>query len=423
MSDKLQLLDYQERILNDTKNMSKVAYYLDMGLGKTFVGSEKSISIGNDIIIVVCQKSKLQEWIDHYNEYYSDEYNIFNVAKKVNRKKFNSYNGKKVAIVNYDMVYKITEFNNIQNLTLVLDESSLIKNYKAIRTRYICDVLSKKATGLILLSGSPCGGRYEELYTQIKLLGWNKTKKYFYDNYTDYIIRTFSHIQFKEIIRYKNIDLFKQELKKLGCIFMKTDEVINLPCKTFIEQKINNTLNYTKFNKSKIVNVENIELVGDTPLTEMLYKRQLASMYNRNKVKALYDLINSTDEKLIVFYNFNYELKIIKKICDELDKCTSEVNGTKRDLFAYENVENSVTAIQYQSGAMGLNLQLANKIIYFSLPLSSELFEQSKKRIHRIKQKKPCYYYVLLTKNSIDEKIYKTLKTRNDYTLELFKKE
>ena len=72
---------------------------------------------------------------------------------------------------------------------------------------------------------------------------------------------------------------------------------------------------------------------------------------------------------------------------------------------------------------MGINLQKANKIVYFSPPLSSELFEQSKKRTHRIGQEKPCFYYYLVCKNSIEEHIYDTLKLRRDYTEKLFEKE
>jgi len=68
-------------------------------------------------------------------------------------------------------------------------------------------------------------------------------------------------------------------------------------------------------------------------------------------------------------------------------------------------------------------LQKANKIIYFSLPLSSELMEQSKKRTHRIGQDKTCFYYYLITENSIDERIYKVLEQRKDYTNKLFEEE
>ncbi|MGL5641387.1 MAG: hypothetical protein ACRDDM_03910, partial [Paraclostridium sp.] len=82
-----------------------------------------------------------------------------------------------------------------------------------------------------------------------------------------------------------------------------------------------------------------------------------------------------------------------------------------------------VTLVQYQAGAMGLNLQLSNKIIYFTLPLSSELFEQSKKRTHRIGQDRTCMYYYLIVENSIDEQIFKVLEERKDYTDKLFEME
>lgn len=88
----------------------------------------------------------------------------------------------------------------------------------------------------------------------------------------------------------------------------------------------------------------------------------------------------------------------------KVEKPYSIINGEIKDLKAYQENDDSVTIVQYQAGAMGLNLQQANKIIYFTLPLSSELFEQSRKRIHRIGQDKTCFYYYLITKGSIEEK-------------------
>lgn len=115
----------------------------------------------------------------------------------------------------------------------------------------------------------------------------------------------------------------------------------------------------------------------------------------------------------------------IRKICEALDREVSFVNGSGRSMYAYECVENSVTFIQYQAGAMGGNFQKANKIIYYTLPLgkgSCDLWEQSKKRIHRIGQDKSCFYYYLLVKGSFEEKNFAALRKGKELTDELFEK-
>ena len=104
-----------------------------------------------------------------------------------------------------------------------------------------------------------------------------------------------------------------------------------------------------------------------------------------------------------------------------MERPCSIINGEKNDLTAYDQYENSITFIQYQAGSMGVNLQKANKIIYFSLTDRSELFEQSKKRIHRIGQTQPCFYYQMICPGTVEEDILEALKMRKDYTDELFK--
>lgn len=148
--------------------------------------------------------------------------------------------------------------------------------------------------------------------------------------------------------------------------------------------------------------------------------RQLCGQYSEYKLQAFRELVESTQDRLIVFYNFTAEYLAMVQIAEELGRPQSIVNGQQKQLLNYEQCDNSITFIQYQAGAMGLNLQKANKIIYFTLTDKSELYEQSKKRIHRIGQEQPCFYYMLMCKGSVEEAVLQTLEMRKDFTDELF---
>jgi SNF2 family DNA or RNA helicase len=220
---------------------------------------------------------------------------------------------------------------------------------------------------------------------------------------------------------YKNVERLKQKIREHGGDFVKTEEVFDLPKQTFTVVNVPTTKEYRKFMKTGYVQMPNgTELIGDQVFTKRLYARQLCGMYSQAKLDAFKELIQSTNDRVIVFYNFTDEMHKMMDIICESGRPFSHINGAVKNLTAYERCEDSVTLIQYQAGAMGLNLQKANKIIYFSLPERSELFEQSKKRIHRIGQERPCFYWIMMCTGSVEEDIYQTLLQRKDFTDELF---
>ena len=421
---KITLFKHQSEVLKDTIENKKVGYFLDMGLGKTFVASEKMKELDKRINLVICQKSKVDDWVEHFRTYYQD-YQVFDLT---NKSDFSTFSGQClplhanwdcVAVINYDLIFRRKELQKLKGFTLICDESGLLTNENAKRTKTIMQL---NFENLILLSGTICGGKYEKLYSQLNMLGYNISRKAFYNMYVDYHYDDNEGFPVMIIDGYKNVERLKRKMRQYGCVFMKTEEVFDLPQQNFIDIKVNSSKEYRTFKKDCIVHVDDAKIVGDTILNKMLGERQLCGAYNTDKLGAYTDLLESTSDRLIVFYNFNNELDALKRITKEYTTHISEVNGTTRDLTAYENFTDSVTFIQYQAGAMGLNLQKANKIVYFTPPLSSELFEQSKKRVHRIGQTRPCFYYKLISKNSIEQKIYKTLDMRRDYTDKLFER-
>ena len=394
-----------------------------MGLGKTFTGSEKLLSLGYNKNLIICQKSKIIDWKSHIKKYY--DVAVFDLTE--NKKflsEFTNCNTRAIAIINYDLVFRREQLLNLENLALLLDESSLIQNEKAKRTKFI---LALKAVAVVLLSGTPVGGKYENLYSQLKLLNVKMTKSAYWNKFISWHLESYgTGIPFRRVDGYKNVDELVELLQSHGADFLKTSDVLELPEQNFIKIEHSISKDYRQFMKTGIFNGkladEQVEFIGDNPLKKLLYARQLCSYGNSERLERLKDLIESCDKRLVIFYNFNAELTAMKKAIGNI-RPFSEVNGTVKNLSHYEKWDNSITFVQYQSGAMGLNLQKADTIIYFSLPLSSELFEQSKKRIHRINQTRSCFYYLLLCQNSIEEKILNTLNLRKDYTSALFERD
>ena len=414
----MQLFPHQQKALEQTERFNRVAYYLDMGLGKTFVGSEKADSFPEKIVLV-CQKSKIDDWIEHFQQYY--HYTVFDLTNKKHLEEFSGTVGKCIGVINYDLIFRRSYFAHIAGFTLMLDESSMIQNEAAKRSKFI---LKMQPENVILLSGTPTAGKYEKLWSQLHLLGWNISKDLFYKQYVEieWIEDENSGFRIPHITGYKNVDRLKKKLEEHGAIFMKSEEVFDLPEQVIVPVHSKTTKEYRKFMRNCVITIDDREFIGDTILSKRIYARMMCSYLNKERVAAFKDLVQSTEDRLIVFYNFNEELNTMKAALAELERPFSVVNGEIKDLTAYEEHGDSITFVQYQAGAMGLNLQKASKIIYFSLTDRSELFEQSKKRIHRIGQEKRCFYYLMLCPGTVEEDILHTLELRRDYTDELFKK-
>ncbi len=421
----MKLFPHQTEALERVAGHERVAFYHDMGLGKTFTGSEQMMKYGNRVNLIVCQKSKVNDWVNHIKEYYTKNC-VYDLTNKKSLAFFTEQVTHEVptlmvGVINYELAWRRKDLLNLTNFTLMLDESSLIQNKTAKQTKFI---LKLKPRNVVLLSGTPTAGKYENLWTQAQLLGWNISEQLYnrqYVNWKTVESDGFFHKIVDMDNPYKNVERLKQKFRDHGSDFVKTEEVFNLPEQTFTTVMVPTSKEYRKFMKAGYVQLpDGTELIGDQIFTKRLYSRQLCGMYSKDTLEAFQELLQSTNDRVIVFYNFNGELELIKAVCKAQNRPVSQVNGSVKDLTAYEEKTDSVTICQYQAASMGLNLQKANKMIYFSLPERSDLFEQSKARIHRIGQNRLCFYWIMMCAGSVEKDIYSTLQERKDYTDELF---
>lgn len=139
----LQFMPHQEEVLNLTDDKNRCAYYLDMGLGKTFVGAEKMYLLNNTVNLIVCQKSKVDDWVDHMKTYYP-EYRVMDLTKKsegvnfrtlVETKDLYDQNIQIVGVINYDLVFRRKYIAHITDFTLLINLKQI--QYRNLSTTVI----------------------------------------------------------------------------------------------------------------------------------------------------------------------------------------------------------------------------------------------------------------------------------------------
>lgn len=126
--------------------------------------------------------------------------------------------------------------------------------------------------------------------------------------------------------------------------------------------------------------------------------------------------------KLIIWYNFNYELDILRTLGNEID--VFEWNGHKhQELPASDGHDSWVYLVQYVSGCEGWNCVDTNAMVLYSLTYSYKNFEQAQGRIDRLDTLfDDLYYYILVSNSIIDRGIKNSLQHKKNFNERKFAK-
>ena len=187
----VKLVSHQEEAMQQTEGLKNIAVYHDMqlGLGKTFTGSEMMKRFNCKVNLIVCQKSKVEDWVDHIHNHYTD-CAVYDLTKKDQLMLFLQYSQYQhefsptvIGVINYELAWRRKELLKLKDFCLMLDESSLIQNKSAKQTKFI---LKLQPSHVILLSGTPVGGKYENLWTQLHLMGWDISENLYEKQYVNW---------------------------------------------------------------------------------------------------------------------------------------------------------------------------------------------------------------------------------------------
>lgn len=118
--------------------------------------------------------------------------------------------------------------------------------------------------------------------------------------------------------------------------------------------------------------------------------------------------------RLIVFYNFDYELELLRTLHSRLDVVVAEYNGHRHE--EVPGTEKWVYLVQYTAGAESWNCTATNAVVYHSLNYSHKIFEQTQGRIDRMNTPfDDLWYYVLKSNSKIDTRIWGVVKQKKSF--------
>ena len=118
--------------------------------------------------------------------------------------------------------------------------------------------------------------------------------------------------------------------------------------------------------------------------------------------------------KTIIFYNFDYELELMKEALSDSDIVVAEWNGHRHE--SIPKTDKWTYLVQYTAGSEGWNCVETDCIVFYSQSYSYKATEQAKGRIDRLNTPfTDLYYYFLVSKSPMDMMISKSLRNKRDF--------
>lgn len=255
------------------------------------------------------------------------------------------------------------------------------------------------------------------------------------DSWTDYIpvfiangyyrSRTqfeMEHCVFKPFLKYKSIDYYVniKRLKEIAnevLVKVKYEHEI-------VKHKIDIICDYDK-GKYKRVMKDRWDPYDDCPIEEtgkLCYLLRRVSNDHESRAREVMKILDS-HLKVIIFYNFNYELEILRYICDYLGIRHNEWNGEIHEPIPEDGNTGWVYLCQYTACSEGWNAVTTNTIIFFSQNYSYKVLTQAEGRIDRLNTPyKELYYYYLRSLSPIDISIKRALSLKKNFNERIFMK-
>ncbi len=436
--------EYQAYVTKEIINKPRIAVYMEMGLGKT---SSTLAAIDEliynrfevDKVLVITKKSIARlTWPEEISKW--DNFRHLTISPIIG-----TANQRLKALERIADIYSI----NVENVgwlldyfkkrkawpfqMLVIDESSLMKKRRTKKTsRYHqVEVMSRVTKRVVELTGTPTPNGYLDLFGQIYLLDFGErlssSEEKFKISYFAPNKVGPNHEVYSWRLRNGAKEIIEDKIKDISFSLLSADH-IKMP------DRVDNVITlklgereqaiYDEMEHDYLVTVDDTTLVA---LSAGVVAGKLLQMANgacyKNesheyvdihdiKLQALRDIVDDTDQPVLVAYSYEHDLDRFKSYFKGYDY--EIFDGSEKQKQRWDNGEIKIFFAHPAQAGHGLNLQKGGHVIvWFGLTWNLEHYLQFNARLYRQGQKETVIIHHLLVKGSMDEDVYKAIKKKD----------
>ncbi len=440
--------------------LDKGAIFFEQGLGKSktavdlvsmWHGWEKD-SKYLDSVVVICPVSIRQVWEGEFEVHCPIKYQMQLLDTKKDpiwKGELGPEDGLRVLVVGVESLSQGGAWERLKALVdglgsmcLIVDESSRVKNHKAIRTERVVQ-FSTFCDKVLILTGTPVTQGIQDLYSQFQVLNPETLAlNSFYAFRNRYCVM--GGFEMRQIVAYQNVPEL-MELIEPWAMRREKEDCLDLPPKTFQTRTVNmapaQAKAYKELKKNLFTEIENLSGEKDRIEVEMILEAYLRLQQITGgfypvvqedgttlatpipgKNPKLADLLELMDElagrKVIIWTRFRAELAALVHALDKMKLDIVQFHGgltedeKKASVQAFQNGDADVLIATPQSAAYGLTLTAAHTAIYYSMGFSLEEYLQSQDRIHRIGQEVSCSYILMGCAGTVDLNVIEVLQEK-----------
>lgn len=368
------------------KSLTALAYYFSKECGGIIESNGQVSDMKNPKDLYIITTAAKRDTLD-----WELECALFPISKE----RTASINGVKLTVDSWNNIGK---YIKVENSFFIFDEQRVIGSGSWVKSF----LKITKLNNWILLSATP-GDTWMDYIPVFIANGFYKTRTEF--------LRT--HVVFNTFTKYPKVDHYVEETKLNR---FKNQIMVNMPYIKATKLHFENII--VGFDKEKYdqVAIKRWNPFKNAPIkdiSEYCYTIRKVVNTHSSRVEWIMDIL-SKHRKIIVFYNFNYELELLHVLKGYIGTVVAEYNG-----HIHEPIPKSqswIYLVQYMAGSEGWNCIETNTIVFYSQSYSYRIMTQAAGRIDRLNTPfTNLYYYTLRSESSIDLAIAKSLKNKRDF--------